>query len=340
MRIAIVNDSPVAIRAISEAVLESGVHVVAWTAESGKAALAKCLRDCPDLVLMDLVMPGWNGAETTAQILGACSTAVLVVTASVSENCARAFQAMGAGAIDAIDAPAPGDSHTRRAFLDKLAQIGAIVSDESPRDLAAHSVEPGENGGVANDLIVFGASAGGPAALAEILKQLGPVSGESIVIVQHVDQQFVTELADWLSGFCDSRVELVQEGVRLRSGAVYLSAGNAHLVARPDGTLGYDMEPAGLPYRPSVDIFFLSLARHWKGRVFSAVLTGMGKDGAGGLAALRASGHLTVAQDRETSALYGMPKAAADSGAACEILPLNSIAGRIRKWIRDGSRKS
>ncbi len=129
-------------------------------------------------------------------------------------------------------------------------------------------------------------------------------------------------------------VRVARQGSTPQAGEVLLAATNDHLYLSPRGVLGYTRHPVETPYRPSVDVFFNSLTEHWPGRVIGVLLTGMGRDGAIGLKALRMKGYHTIAQDEATSAVYGMPKAAATLGAARAILPLGRIAGELAALAR------
>ncbi|KAB0641145.1 chemotaxis response regulator protein-glutamate methylesterase, partial [Burkholderia stagnalis] len=183
-------------------------------------------------------------------------------------------------------------------------------------------------------LVAIGASAGGPTALATILGSLPADFGASIVIVQHVDQAFAEGMAQWLDGQTPLTVRIAHEGDRPQPSVALLAATNDHLRLARDGTLGYTRDPAETPYRPSVDVFFNSVTEHWPGDVIGVLLTGMGRDGAIGLKAMRMKGYHTIAQDQATSAVYGMPKAAATLGAARAILPLERIAGELAALAR------
>ncbi|MBE2972315.1 chemotaxis response regulator protein-glutamate methylesterase, partial [Burkholderia cepacia] len=183
-------------------------------------------------------------------------------------------------------------------------------------------------------LIAIGASAGGPGALASVLGGLPADFNAPIVIVQHVDRAFAEGMAQWLDGQTSLAVRVAREGDRPQPGVALLAATDDHLRITRAGTLEYTREPAATPYRPSVDVFFNSLTEHWPGRVIGVLLTGMGRDGAIGLKALRMKGYHTIAQDEATSAVYGMPKAAATLGAARAILPLGRIAGELAALAR------
>ncbi|HAS81480.1 MAG TPA: hypothetical protein DCS43_02075 [Verrucomicrobia bacterium] len=182
-------------------------------------------------------------------------------------------------------------------------------------------------------LILLGASTGGPPAISEVLENLGTGTRAAVVIVQHLDARFSNGLAVWLSEQPNVMpVALAAEGMRPTAGRALLTASNDHLTMRQDLTLAYDPEPRDYPYRPSVDVLFHAASRYWPTLGAAALLTGMGRDGAQGLLALRQAGWLTLAQDEASSALYGMPKAAADIGAASEILAPREIGLRLVRW--------
>jgi chemotaxis response regulator CheB len=157
----------------------------------------------------------------------------------------------------------------------------------------------------------------------------------AVVIVQHVDQRFASGLADWLSRDSAMPVRVAREGDRLAAGSVLLAGTNDHLRFISSERIGYTPEPQEQSYRPSVDVFFFSVAEHWPGEAVGVLLTGMGRDGAQGLKTLRDKGHYTIAQDQATSTVYGMPKAAASLGAAVDILPLERIAPRLVDTFRN-----
>jgi two-component system response regulator WspF len=182
--------------------------------------------------------------------------------------------------------------------------------------------------------VAIGSSTGGPKALAAILSTLPPIPGVALVIVQHVDAQFARGLATWLDDQTTLRVEVAREGMRPAADTVLVAGTDDHLVLGKDLALHYTPDPRDYPYRPSVNAFFLSLEHYWPRRDVAILLTGMGKDGAQGLAALRQAGWHTIAQDEKSSVVYGMPAAAAELNAAIEILPIEKIAAAVRRKIR------
>ena len=187
-------------------------------------------------------------------------------------------------------------------------------------------------------LIAIGASAGGPGALAQLLGALPTQFPAAIVIVQHVDEHFTAGMVGWLTRSSTLRVRLARDGDRLSAGTVLLAGGNMHLVLRSPELLGYSAEPSGHLHRPSIDVLFQSISEQRRQDTIGVLLTGMGRDGAVGLKAMRDAGCYTIAQDEASSVVYGMPKAAAILGAAVDILPLRLIAPKLidavhsREW--------
>lgn len=329
MKIGIVNDLPLAAEALRRAVSLQPEHQVIWTARNGADAVALCARQSPDLILMDLIMPGMNGVEATRRIMTKTPCAILVVTVNVGSNATGVFEAMGYGALDAVDTPMLGSTNARAGaapLLAKIDRIGKLLENRNETLNTTMPVFAGLPASQENRLVAIGASAGGPAALAKVLSGLPKDFAAAIVIVQHVDAQFAAGMADWLSHQSSLPVRVAQAGDRLTAGSVLLAGTSDHLTLTATARLDYIREPIDYAYRPSVDVFFHSVCQFWPHEVVGVLLTGMGRDGANGLKALRNKGCHTIAQDQESSAVYGMPKAAAALNAAVEILPLAQIA--------------
>lgn len=326
MRIGIVNDMRAATEALRRIVEGLPGHQVAWTAADGVEAVAKAKRDRPDLILMDLLMPHLDGAEATRQIMATAPCAILVVTATVSGNMPLVYEAMGHGALDAVDTPAlgpGGELHGARALAEKIGIIAKLVGTTvaAPKPTVAGAQHP--------RLVVIGASTGGPKALCDLLLPLPNDWNVATVVVQHVDVTFAPGLASWLAGRTGKKVGVASPGDVPKAGEVLIAGTNDHLVLTPARTLDYRVEPQKIFFRPSVDVFFESVAAHWPQRGTAVILTGMGRDGAAGLLTLRQKGWHTIAQDEATSVVWSMPKAAIESGAACEVLPIDRIPAAV-----------
>lgn len=334
MKIGIANPQPLAADVLRRAVMLAPKHRVIWTAASGTEAVERCLQDAPDLVLMDLGMPGVDGVEATRLITERAPCAVVIVTDSVQANAARVFEAMGHGALDAVDMPdAAGDLlRTAAPLLAKIDTISRLIGGRETRVPASPGVTL--QGPKAQALVAIGASAGGPPALGALLRALPADFPAAIVIVQHVDAQFALGMAGWLGEQTRLPVRVAAHGDRIVAGTVLLAGRNEHLVFTSPDRLGYVREPQQAIYRPSIDVFFDSVLKHWRGDTVGVLLTGMGRDGAAGLKAMRDRGLYTIAQDEGSSAVYGMPKAAAALNAAVDILPIERLAARLTHAIR------
>ncbi len=341
MRVAIVNDMPMAIEGLRRAILASGENQVAWTAWNGTEAVKHCAEDVPDLILMDLIMPEMNGVEATEKIMQSTPCPILIVTASVGMNSGLVFEAMGKGAIDAISTPLFGGSEfsgseksgASETLLRKVSMIGVLTQPiKSSRNPLKKAPLPGAVRG--NKLVVIGSSSGGPEALAKVLRGLPEDFQAAVVIVQHVDAQFSEGLAHWLDQQTPLKVRLAKEGDKPARGEVLLAGTDDHLVMKTNGTLGYQAEPKNMPYRPSVDVFWRSLNEYQTGNVTAVLLTGMGKDGAQGMLELKGRGVHTIVQDENSCAVFGMPKAAIDIDAAVEVLAIEDISEALRSRYR------
>ncbi|MGE8178465.1 chemotaxis response regulator protein-glutamate methylesterase [Pseudomonas fluorescens] len=330
MKIAIVNDMPMAVEALRRALAFEPTHEVVWVARNGAEAVQRCAEFTPDLILMDLIMPIMDGVEATRRIMAETPCAIVIVTVDRQQNVHRVFEAMGHGALDVVDTPALGAGDPKEAaapLLRKIMNIGWLIGERGNRVQSAPALP--RVLGQRQSLVAIGSSAGGPAALEVLLKALPRDFAPAIVLVQHVDQVFAAGMAEWLGSASGLDVRLAQEGEPPQSGTVLLAGTNHHIRLLKNGTLAYTAEPVNEIYRPSIDVFFESVATYWNGDAVGVLLTGMGRDGAQGLKSMRQQGYLTIAQDQRSSAVYGMPKAAAALDAAVEIHPLDKIAPRL-----------
>ena len=350
-RIAIVNDLAMAREALRRVVTQIPGVTIAWMANDGAEALERAKADRPDLVLMDLIMPVMDGVESTRMIMRHAPCPIVVVTATVEGNASRVYEAIGAGALDAVDTPRLGSTGTQgdKALLGKIAAVRKMASSEfraaatappaakvptavAPTAASTPTKVPAPHVPAAHDpflLVAVGASTGGPQALATFLKSLPPTLPYAVVIVQHMDATFLPGLAQWLTSQTGRPVTLARRGDRPVPGSILVAGEAQQMIMKPGGTLDYVAGDPELIHRPSVDVFFESLS-HVRSRTGAAVLlTGMGKDGATGMMALKNSGWRTFAQDRATSVVWGMPGAASQSGAAERTLAIEHIGPAV-----------
>ncbi len=330
MRISIVDDLAIAREALRRVLSTRPDYELAWQASDGAEACAQARADTPDLILMDIVMPIMDGVEATHRIMLDSPCPILVVTSSVDTNVSKVFEALGYGALDAVDTPRINDSGAivgGSKLLEKI-EVIARLTDRRTFDSDERST-----GKTPVELVAVGASTGGPLALSEILPRIREGTQACVVVAQHVDAAFAPGLAEWLSQRIGQEVQLVRTGMRPEPGAIFMSATNDHLVATSEGIFEYVKEPHDVYYRPSVDTFFNSLAAHYSRPGVAVLLTGMGRDGAKGMLKLRKLGWRTIAQDEATSVVWGMPRAACELGAAELVLPLDEIGRAVAKAI-------
>jgi two-component system response regulator WspF len=324
MRIGIVNDVRAACEALRRVVDSLPDHEIAWMAADGVEAVAMAKRDRPELILMDLIMPHLDGVQATRQIMASAPCAILVVTATVSGNISLVYEAMGFGALDAVDTPMlgpAGEVSGAGALVEKIGMIAKIVGSSDTRRPARPAAA-----GAPPKLVVVGASTGGPKAISDLLLPLPHDWNAAVLVVQHVDVAFSQGLAKWLSDRTGRAVRVAEHGQHPAAGDVLLAGTNDHLVLSKSRTLEYREEPREVFFRPSVDVFFESVADHWPQTGIAILLTGMGRDGAKGLLKLRSRGWHTLAQDEASSVVWSMPKAGIDAGAACEVLSVDQMA--------------
>jgi len=331
---------------------------VVGEADEGAEAVREAVRLAPDVILMDLMMPGMDGYAAIAEIMRRRPTPILVLSTKANRDQVQtAFEALRRGALEVL--PKPEDAEAWRHLATTLPEVVRSVAGRLPGveagggagrgggPAAAHRPagaaragsrlaarparadrvdETGDAGEQpwAGELrwIAIGASTGGPSAVCDLLAALPARPPVSVLVVQHISPGFELGLVDWLSGELDLDVRLARDGEAPPPGAVRLAPPDRHLRLDPQGVLRLDRRtPPWRGHRPSVDELFFSCVRHAAERTAGVLLTGMGTDGVQGLVQLAAAGALTVVQDEATSVVYGMPRAAAARGAARRELP-------------------
>jgi two-component system chemotaxis response regulator CheB len=330
-RIFVVDDSAFIRKALARVLaLEPGLRLVG-DAASGQEAVEKIPEADPDLVTLDVAMPGMDGQQVLRSLLRwKPSLKVVMLSAHTSEGAEATIDALAAGAVDFIDKTSFSlmDLDTlRREVIEKLKVLTSngsksVVPQPTAPLRADYSAKLAAAG---CELCVIGASTGGPIALQRILERIPAGFPMPIVIVQHMPAGFTRPFADRLRRLSRLQVSEAVEGDRLRPGHVLVAPAGRHL--RITSKLGVVLaaEPADAKHIPSVDVTMRSAARSRPGRVLGILLTGMGNDGAEGLGAIRASGGFTIGESEASCVVYGMPRAAEMRGAVSYMLPLTEI---------------
>ena len=354
-RVLIAEDSLTVRKRLVE-VLGTAFDVVGEAAD-GRAAFDLCERLRPDVVTMDMMMPVMDGLEATERIMAYCPTPILIVSSSTNRGeLFKTYDALAAGAVDVLDkeaGDASSDAWERKlvAAAPTVSRIRVIMHPRMRfRHGAAHVPTPAEprqppqqREPPPSDVVVaIGASTGGPRAVLTILRELPADFAAPILLVVHIAEPFGAAFAEWLDSQVPLRVRYPQNGERLSSalrGTVVMAPPNRHMQVS-QRRIELTSAPERHSCRPSVDVLFETVAREYGASAIGCLLTGMGKDGALGLKAMRDAGAATIAQDAATSVVNGMPGEAVRIGAAAAVLPLSSIAAAIvdlnRKTARQG----
>ena len=357
LRVLVVDDSSYNRQAICE-ILNSHADIeVADTAEDGEKALKIASQIKPDLITLDLEMPRMDGFTFLRLLMNQMPTPVIVVSSHSRKQ--EVFQALELGALDFIAKPShffnAGHPRLRRDLIDRALAVRDLQilplsrraskkaeprgeAPEPPTDAAPSEPETVQR------LVCVGASTGGPPALQSLLRAMGSGKAVSYLITQHMPEKFTRAFAERLDRHTGLAVAEATEGELLAAGKVFIAPGGAHMevCASAEGPRIRLVAPMDEDtYVPSIDRLFASAARYFEGPVLGAILTGMGSDGAAGIAAMHAAGGVTLAESKETAIVYGMPKGAAETGYVNEVLPLDRLIARIHEFtMATDSRRS
>jgi two-component system chemotaxis response regulator CheB len=304
----------------------------------GQAAVRETCRLRPDLVIMDVMMPVMDGLAATVEIMACCPTPILILSANVDPQDSRsAFNAIKHGALDVMEKPhgvvTEAFEEIAAQLIQKvkfLARVRVIHHFRRPRQRIP-AVQPADH---RRSLLAIGASTGGPKAVMRLMKELPRETGAQVLIVQHIARGFAAGFAEWLDRESPLTVRLAREGDLIEDGVALVAPNGVHMEVR-DGRVALAESTPVNSCRPSVDVLFHSLARsELAGKAVAVLLTGMGRDGAEGMAALRRSGSYTIAQDETSSAVFGMPKAAIDLGGVHQVLSLGDIPAAVVRLMQ------
>jgi two-component system chemotaxis response regulator CheB len=343
IRVLIADDSATVREYLAYLLGEDPVLEIVGTARDGVEAVAQAERLRPDVIVMDVHMPRMNGDVATRQIMERVPTRVVIVTASSSRDEASvAFRALGAGAVTVEDKPGgldhPGQAESARRLVEtvKLMAEVKVVRRWPRRDHAAPPFPAPARPDRTIRVIAIGASTGGPQAVATILAGLPRDLGVPMLVVQHIAPGFTEGLAEWLGQGIRLPVKLAGSGEEVRPGTVYLAPEGQQLGITRNGRIRLTRGAAEDGFCPSASHLFQSVADAYGRSAVGILLTGMGRDGAKGLLTLRQAGGVTLAQDEESSVIFGMPGEAIRLGAAEYVLSPEQIAGMIRSLVSAG----
>ncbi len=347
IRVLIADDSPTVRRHLTALVNEAEGLCVVGEARDGEEALLMAEELKPDVISMDIRMPGMDGLEATRRLMSRQPIPVVIVSGLVEREVDLSFHALQAGALAVVEKPPdrrdPLFATKQRQLITTLSAMARVRVVRRWEYLPGQKTAPLEMPRLKTsrlrmqpELVAIGASAGGPGALTVLLRGLPADFPLPVVITQHMPEEFTAGLARWLSKSTALRVQVARENLVLEPGVVHLAPGNAHLsLVRQQGQLRTRLNTAqgNYRYRPSVDVLFTSVAQACGAAGIGIILTGMGDDGAAGLLEMRQAGALTLAQDETSSTVYGMPGAALARGGVEQVLALSNLATTLLNLI-------
>ena len=352
VRTLVVDDSMVMRRLITDILTRDPRIEVVDTARDGFEALEKTKSLRPDVVTLDVEMPGMDGLSALERIMRECPTPVIMLSTLTQEGADVTLRALEVGAVDFVPKPSGSISlDLGKVAVQLIAKVVCVSKarlavretrllkqpepmTEGRRDGNRGFLPPMSGHGTADCLVVIGASTGGPRAIQAVLSELNPDLPAAVVVVQHMPPGFTKAFAERLDRTSRLRVAEAAGGETLVEGGVWVAPGDYHVRVTPEKVLRRTKEPPVRGLRPAVDLTMESAAEVYGQRCVGVVLTGMGNDGTYGLSCIGRAGGDTMAEDESTSVIYGMPRCARESGAANRSVPLHRIAREIEGSVR------
>ena len=351
IKVLIVNDSISTQQVLKRIVTLNSEMDVVGIANDGHEGVDMAESCDPDVVLMDIHMPNYDGVQTTKQIMEENPRSILVVTATLNANMSQIYDCLDFGAIDVVRTPTLGKNIRGLEDDDFLQEIGAelirkinIAASITRKDrvkvktssnfksetLRIHRPEESIRGTCSKKILAIGASTGGPNAILRVLKALPKDLNAGIFIVQHIDAAFASGLAEWFNENTDAlNIYSAKQGDVITKSTGFVAVEDRNLIVQGNHCAGYvDCEP-NTTYCPNINATFKSVAEQYGKNAVGVLLTGMGNDGAKGLKSIREAGGKTIAQDESTSLIYGMPKVAKEMDSAEFILSIDDISKKI-----------
>ena len=327
----IVDDSPLARNIVRDFLEEEGSFNIIGEAADGEEGVQKILALQPDLVTLDIQMPKMNGFEVIDAVIKKTSVPIVVITSL--DNAKTAYEATLKGALEFYSKDLFTSSlapEKRKEIYETLKRISGIKMHKNEMPSAESEVKKIDKRDI--KIVVIASSTGGPKALSRFFAHFPKDFPVPIAVVQHNTSGFDQSFAQWLDTYTPLEVKTAEEGETLKAGTVYVAHTDKHLALKNLVAHYNDDEPEN-NQKPAADVLFRTAAESLQEAVVSVVLTGMGSDGAAGTRRIHEMGGITFAQDEETSLIYGMPKAAAETGCVDMVLPLESIPLELIKLV-------
>jgi two-component system, chemotaxis family, protein-glutamate methylesterase/glutaminase len=337
VRVLVVDDSALMRKLIPQMLASDESIEVVGTAMDGSFCLKKIDELKPNVVTLDLEMPGMNGIDTLKEIMRRHPVPVIVFSSHSIEGASVTVKALGLGAFDFVTKPKDASAHMAEIAKELIVKVKAAAECKlKPRMLPGTPLRPEKtsaSAGAPTRVIAIGVSTGGPQAMEYLLSQLPGDFPGTIVVVQHMPEGFTDMFARRLDELCALRVKEAQSGDVLQPGRVLICPGSRHVKVKrlPLGDVAVlSDDPRVNGHRPSADVLFRSVAEEFKNQAVAVIMTGMGDDGAEGLGMVKKEGGMTIAQSEDSCVVYGMPKAAIERGYAVRVVGLDVMAATLQ----------
>ena len=346
IRVLIVDDSAFMRTAIERMLNEESDIQIIGSAANGREAVGKAARLRPDVITMDIEMPIMDGLQSLKEIMRLCPTPVIMVSSLTHEGAKVTLDALDLGAIDYVPKPGSTLSVNVLKLKDEIVSKIRAATGADPKPIKLEFL-PGRNASrrptkVDNNIksaVFIGASTGGPPAVQKILSAFDPALPAPVIVAQHMPKTFTAAYASRMNSLCGIRVKEAGDGEVIQNSVAYICPGDfqTKIVRDSDERLCFSIvsnESVKEKYAPSINHLFFSAAKELAHNSIGVILTGMGDDGVRGLKNIKLMGGLTIAQDRLSSVVYGMPRAALEQEAAVRILSLDEIAKEVELALR------
>lgn len=342
IKVFVVDDSAFMRKLIMEIInREPGLEVAGY-ARNGQDALDKLRKLDVDVITLDVEMPVMDGLETLQQIMKERPRPVVMLSSLTRAGSETTLQALTLGAVDFISKPSGSISldldTISKEIIEKI-RLAASARLQQPKKIvpltkpAIPLIPSSPTTGAANKLVIIGSSTGGPKAIEEVFTQIPANLPAGIVVVQHMPKDFTRSFAERLNSLFPFSVKEAANGDLVENGKVLIAPGDYHMVISPDRRIRLNQEERVMFLRPAIDVTMEGLSRIYGKSIIGVILTGMGRDGAKGMAGIKQAGGITIAQDKNTSTIYSMPRVVAEEGNADYILPLDKIGKVITELV-------
>ena len=332
IRVLVVDDTPFKREIVTSMLQSAGDIRVIGTASDGLDAVKKTKLYSPDVITMDIKMPNMDGYEAIGQIMSKNPTPIIIVSVTVREHAKFVFKCLGLGALDFVPVM-PDMEKMREEIIGKVRLASKIPVVTHPGrikgkaqalpDMKKQIKAKTARGGYA--VVAIAVSTGGPEALKQILSKLPKSFPVPVLIVQHISEGFVRGLADWLKDYCRVNIKVAAGGMKINPGTVYFAPSGQHMEVTSGGCIKLISNKMGYLNCPSADVTLKSAVKSYGSRVIGVILTGMGDDGVEGIGVIKEKGGFTIAQDENSSIIYGMPRVASEKGYISNVTALEKI---------------